>query len=108
MLATLVAKPFDKPGWVYEEKYDGDRVLAYKEGERVRLLSRNAKDRTQRFPEIVAAIEKLQPALLLLDGEMVVFDKEGVSRFQLLQQGKGEPVYAVFDCLYADGKDLRR
>jgi len=108
MLATLVAKPFDKPGWVYEEKYDGDRVLAYKEGELVRLLSRNAKDRTQRFPEIVAAIEKLQPASLLLDGEMVVFDKEGVSRFQLLQQGKGEPIYAVFDCLYADGKDLRR
>jgi ATP-dependent DNA ligase len=28
MLATLVPKPFDKPGWVYEEKYDGDRILA--------------------------------------------------------------------------------
>jgi bifunctional non-homologous end joining protein LigD len=107
MLATLVAEPFDKPGWVYEEKYDGDRLLAYKEGERVRLLSRNGKDNTRRFPEITAAVEKLRPATLLLDGEVVVFDRQHVSRFQLLQQGKGEAVYAVFDCLYADGKDLR-
>jgi len=38
---------------------------------------------------------------------VVVFDRQRVSRFQLLQQGKGAPVYAVFDCLYADGKDLR-
>jgi bifunctional non-homologous end joining protein LigD len=108
MLATLVAQPFHRSDWVYEEKYDGDRMLAYKEDERVRLLSRNAKDRTAKYPEIAAAIEKLRPASLLLDGEVVVFDRKGVSRFQLLQQGKGEPVYAVFDCLFADGKDLRR
>lgn len=107
MLATLVAEPFDKPGWVYEEKYDGDRLLAYKEDARVRLLSRNGKDNTGRFPEIAAAIEKLRPSTVLLDGEVVVFDRKRVSRFQLLQQGKGEPVYAVFDCLFADGKDLR-
>jgi bifunctional non-homologous end joining protein LigD len=108
MLATLVAKPFHRLGWVYEEKYDGDRMLAYKEDEHVRLLSRNAKDRTTKYPEIAAAIERLRPASLLLDGEVVVFDRKGVSRFQLLQQGKREPVYAVFDCLFADGKDLRR
>lgn len=108
MLATLVAEPFDKPGWVYEEKYDGDRVLAYKEGDRVRLLSRNGKDRTGRFPRIAAAVRSLKPVTLLLDGEVVVFDKKEVSRFQLLQQSKGEPVFAVFDCLFRDGKDLRR
>jgi len=107
MLATLVAEPFDKSGWVYEEKYDGDRLLAYKEARRVRLLSRNAKDRTTQFSKIVAAIEKLRPTTLLLDGEVVVFDRRRVSRFQLLQQGKGEAVYAVFDCLYVDGEDLR-
>jgi ATP dependent DNA ligase domain len=45
MLATLVAEAFDKPGWVLEEKYDGDRILAYQEGNRVRLLSRNGKGR---------------------------------------------------------------
>jgi bifunctional non-homologous end joining protein LigD len=108
MLATLVAEAFDKPGWVFEEKYDGDRILAYKEGNRVRLLSRNGTDRTDRFPGIAAAIASLPPPRLLLDGEVVVFDKKGVSRFQLLQQRHGDPVYAVFDCLFHDGKDLRR
>ena len=58
MLATLVAKPFDEPGWVYEEKYDGIRVLAYKEGKHVSLLSRNDIDRTGDFPEVVAAVAK--------------------------------------------------
>jgi bifunctional non-homologous end joining protein LigD len=108
MLATLVPQPFDKPGWVYEEKYDGDRILAYKEDDRVQLLSRNGKDKTENFPGIAAAIRLLQPVTLLLDGEVVVFDKKEVSHFQLLQQEKGEPVYAVFDCLFLDGKDLRR
>jgi bifunctional non-homologous end joining protein LigD len=108
MLATLVRKPFDKPGWVYEEKYDGIRILAYKEGKNVRLLSRNDIDRTKGFPKIVDAIRTLKPSTLLLDGELVVFDSKNVSRFQLLQQGKGEAVYAVFDCLYEQGKDLRR
>ena len=108
MLATLVSEPFDKPGWVYEEKYDGDRMLGYKEADRVRLLSRNGKDRTGRFPGIAEAIRILRPPTLLLDGEVVVFDRKGVSRFQLLQRDKGEPVYAVFDCLFHEGKDLRR
>lgn len=62
---------------------------------------------TPRFPKIVGAARELRPATLLLDGEVVVFDRKRVSRFQLLQQGKGEPIYAVFDCLYVNGKDLR-
>ncbi|MGO9933761.1 MAG: non-homologous end-joining DNA ligase [Steroidobacteraceae bacterium] len=107
MLATLVAAPFDRPGWVFEEKYDGDRILAYKEGTQVQLLSRNGKDRTERFPRVAAILAALSPVTLLLDGEVVAFDGEGVSRFQLLQRRKGEPVYAVFDCLFQDGKDLR-
>ncbi len=108
MLATLVAEPFHTPGWVYEEKYDGIRLLAYKEGKRVLLLSRNDLDRTASFPEVAAAIAKLRPASLLLDGEVVVFDRKKVSRFQLLQQSKEKRVYAAFDCLYANGKDFRR
>jgi bifunctional non-homologous end joining protein LigD len=107
MLATLVPEPVNRPGWVYEEKYDGDRILAYKEGDRVLLLSRNQKDRTERFPGIVAAINALRPRTLLLDGEVVVFDRKGISRFQLLQQNGGDFVYSVFDCLFHDGKDLR-
>ncbi len=108
MLATLVREPFHKPGWVYEKKYDGYRILAYKEGARVRLFSRNAIDRTARFSAIAAAITALRPTTLLLDGEVSVFDREGVSRFQLLQNfDTGKSVFAVFDCLYKNGKDLR-
>jgi bifunctional non-homologous end joining protein LigD len=107
MLATLVAEPFRKRGWVFEEKYDGDRLLAYKDRDRVRLLSRNGKVRTRGFPRIAAAIASLRSQTLILDGEVVVFDSKGVSRFQLLQQDNAEAVYAVFDCLFHDGKDLR-
>lgn len=107
MLATLVDKPFTRPNWVFEEKYDGVRMVAYKEGAKVSLISRNAIDRTARYPEIATAIEKLKPKTLVLDGEVVVFDARKVSRFALLQQSKGQPQYAIFDCLYVNGKDLR-
>ena len=107
MLATLVDEPFHRPGWVYEEKYDGYRILAYKEGDRVTLLSRNGKNRTETFADVAQAIATLPDAVLLLDGEVVAFDRKLVSRFQLLQQGEVPQVYAVFDCLYRNGKDLR-
>lgn len=107
MLATLVAEPFDQPGWIFEEKYDGDRFLAYKDGSRVKLVSRNGKDRTNRFPAIANAIRQLSARSLLLDGEIAVFDRAGVSHFQSLQKSAGTPVYAVFDCLYREGRDLR-
>jgi bifunctional non-homologous end joining protein LigD len=107
MLATLVPEPFHRPGWVYEEKYDGYRILAYKEGRRVVLLSRNGKDRTESFSDVSRAIETLPDRTLLLDGEAVAFDRRLVSRFQLLQQGETPIVFAVFDCLYRSGEDLR-
>ncbi|MDQ5857820.1 MAG: non-homologous end-joining DNA ligase [Acidobacteriota bacterium] len=106
MLATLVDEPFHRKGWVYEEKYDGYRILAYKEGKEVTLYSRNAKDRTETFSEVARAIAGLADRALLLDGEAVAFDRKLVSRFQLLQQGEST-VYAVFDCLYRNGRDLR-
>jgi bifunctional non-homologous end joining protein LigD len=108
MLATLVDSPFNKPNWIYEEKYDGVRMLAYKEGAKVSLFSRNAIDRTERYPKIAEAIAKLKPDTLALDGEIVIFDADKVSRFQFLQKGDGRPVFALFDCIYRDGKDLRK
>ena len=107
MLATLVREPFDQPGWLYEEKYDGYRILAYKEGAAVTLMSRNAYDRTETFAAVAQGVAALPFRTLLLDGEVVVFDSRGVSRFQLLQNLKAQPRYAVFDCLYKDGRDLR-
>src|SRR5262249_36373904 len=96
MLATLVPAPFHRRGWVYEEKYDGYRILAYKEGDRVTLLSRNAKDRTATFADVAHAVARLPARSLALDGEVVGFDPQLVSRFQLLQQGSVPLVYMVF------------
>ena len=60
MAPTLVRPPFHRDGWVYEEKVDGWRILAYKDGPRVRLISRNAVDHTARFRELAAAIARLR------------------------------------------------
>ena len=108
MLATRVAEPVHRAGWVYEEKYDGYRLLAYKEGGRVTLLSRSQKDRTGSFPDIARAVGRLPARSACLDGEAVAFDRRLVSRFQLLQRGRAPPLYAVFDCLWVDGRDMRR
>jgi len=108
MLATLVDAPFHEPGWVYEEKYDGIRIIAVKQGKRVQLLTRNDIDRTADFPAVAAAIAALPAPSLMLDGEVVVFDAHGISRFQLFGgDGRRQPVYVVFDLLFARGRDLR-
>jgi bifunctional non-homologous end joining protein LigD len=107
MLASLVPKPFDRSGWVYEEKYDGYRILAYKEGAKVTLLSRNQHDRTATFAVVASAIGQLRERTVLLDGEVVAFDSKGVSRFQLLQRGDVSQRFAVFDCIYRNGRDFR-
>ncbi len=107
MLPTLVSTPFNKPGWIYEEKYDGYRILAYKEGDKTTLFSRNGRDRTATYPEVADSVAMLAGRTLLLDGEIIAFDNRRVSRFQLLQEGEVSPLYAVFDCLYRDRCDLR-
>jgi len=56
MAPTLVREPFHRDGWVYEEKVDGWRMLAYKDGARVRLVSCNGRDHTRRFASIAAAV----------------------------------------------------
>jgi bifunctional non-homologous end joining protein LigD len=108
MLATLAEEPFTRPNWIFEEKYDGVRMWAYKEGKQVTLISRNGIDRTARYPTIANAVKMLKTATLALDGEIIASDAKKVSRFQYLQQGKGNLQFAVFDVAYANGKDLRR
>ncbi len=112
MAPTLIAQPFHQPGWIYEEKYDGWRMLAYKKGRGVRLMSRAGRDLTRRFPELATAVAALRASTLLLDGEVAVFDPSLISRFEWLRRRpKSETatpaIYMVFDCLYARAKDLR-
>jgi bifunctional non-homologous end joining protein LigD len=108
MLASLAREPFQRKGWVFEEKYDGYRIVAYKEGKAVQLYSRNAIERAARYPHIAAAIGALPAKTLVLDGEAVVFDRGQVSRFQLLQRTSADAVFVAFDILFLNGKDLRR
>jgi bifunctional non-homologous end joining protein LigD len=112
MVATLVHEPFHRDGWVYEEKVDGWRILAYKNNRRVRLLSRKGVDHTDRFPELAGAVGKLKPASLILDGEIAIFDKNLVSQFNLLHDADPAivctpPILVVFDCLWSGRRDLR-
>jgi bifunctional non-homologous end joining protein LigD len=112
MLATLSKDVVDGPEWVFEEKYDGIRAIAERKGERVRLLSRTGQDLTEGFAEVVDAIRALPDDDLVLDGELVVFDKGGVSRFQLLQRRgidpRVRPIYVVFDVLRSKGRDVMK
>jgi ATP-dependent DNA ligase len=91
-----------------EEKYDGYRILAYKQGRRVRLISRRGRDWTQEFRDVAKAVAQAPARTAILDGEVVVFDRRLVSRFELLRDRAGPLIYPVFDCLYLDGCDLRR
>src|SRR4051794_27138211 len=91
MAATLTQERFTGPDWVFERKYDGIRLLAFKHGRDVRLLSRNQLP--QNSPAIAEAIASLPVRDLILDGE-ITWDK--ASR------------YYVFDILWLDGRDLMR
>ena len=95
MLATLTDKPFSDPDWVFERKLDGVRCLAFRDGGAVRLLSRNRKPLTDRYPELVLALERQRTARFIVDGEIVAF-KDGVSSFERLQGrlGLADPVRA--------------
>ena len=111
-LATLVAAPPPGDAWVHEIKLDGYRILLRVARGRVRLLTRNRQDWTERFPAAVEAAARLPVKEALLDGEIVVFDAAGVSSFQALQQAVGRGagrslVYVAFDLLFLDGRDLR-
>jgi bifunctional non-homologous end joining protein LigD len=76
MQPTLVPEPFHRDGWVYEEKVDGWRILAYKDGPRVRLLSRNGVEHTRRFGDLAAALAKLSARTAVLDGEIAIYDDQ--------------------------------
>jgi bifunctional non-homologous end joining protein LigD len=110
MIPTQVPEPFHRDGWVYEEKVDGWRILAYKDGARARLLSRTGVDHAKRFREVAAAVASLAPATLVLDGELAIFDEQLRSRFDWLRRGAtadalATPVFIAFDLLYRGGKD---
>ena len=122
MLATPVEKPFDDPEWLFEIKWDGYRAVAFIEGGKSRLVSRNQNNLTGQYPELQELPTFVKARTAVLDGEVVALDDEGRSSFSLMQQRTGlrsagrrtapradvPIVYYLFDLLYLDGYDLRR
>ena len=121
-LATLGEQPFSDPAWLYEIKYDGVRVLASRDGDRVTLYGRSGQDTTSRYPEVVRALRVLPIPRFVVDGEIVALDDVGRSSFQRLQPrmaltdpreiaraaAQWPAVGVFFDCLMLDDRDLRR
>ena len=84
MLATLTDAPFDDKGWIFEDKYDGFRMIAKISSGKVALYSRNGKLFSQSYIEVANALEGVTGDAVI-DGELVALDEQGVSHFQLLQ-----------------------
>lgn len=121
MLAHTAEKPFSHPDWVFEPKLDGLRILAFVQGEKVILRSRNARDVTKNYPSLTKILSSLGLKGAVFDGEVVAFDSRGNISFQQLQKRmnlvnehdialaeKEIPVvYYIFDLLYWDEYDVR-
>jgi ATP-dependent DNA ligase len=75
-------RPPSGPDWIHEIKHDGFRIIARKDGERVRLYSRPGNDFTRRFPLIVETLARLRSRSCIIDGEAVACDDNGVASFR--------------------------
>ena len=95
MAATLTQERFAGPDWIFERKLDGIRVLTFKQGDDVRLFSRNKLPLNDHYPAVVDAIRRLPVREVILDGEATW----GWGRL-----GRGD--YHVFDIVWLDGRDL--
>lgn len=99
--------------WIYEIKFDGVRALTVKTKRTLSLISRSAKDLTEKYPPVVDALHDFPCSEAVLDGEIVAVDEQGRSSFQLLQDyhmpGHKKPpiLYYVFDLLNLNGRDLK-
>jgi len=117
-LATLTKARFSDPAWLYERKFDGERCLAYRSDDRLRLMTRNKQHVNSTYPELAVALAAQDCGDFIVDGEVVAFE-DGRTSFEKLQQRLGVrnpgadlraavPVYFyLFDVLWANGRDVR-
>jgi bifunctional non-homologous end joining protein LigD len=107
-------RPAKKPpagtGWIHEIKHDGFRIVAYRDADRVRLITRNGFDFADRFPLIVESIAALLARSCVLDGEAIAVDDNGLSVFDLIRYRRQDHAVTLcaFDLLELDGQDLRQ
>lgn len=113
MLARLAHSIPEEEDWLYELKYDGYRIVAFVEGNQVRLMTRNGNDYTRRFQPVAGSLIDLAAGrAMVLDGEVAITDSAGKTDFQALQHYMKNPkpqklTYIIFDLLALDGVDLR-
>ena len=101
------AKPFDDADWPFEVKYDGFRSLAYIENGTCTLVSRNEYD-YKRFADLRTALpDQIHAKDAILDGELVLLDGSGKARFYDLMANRGTVVFAAFDLIWLNGRDMR-
>ena len=84
MLAKLTHDPFSDDDWIFERKFDGERCLTFKDGDNVRLMSRNRKELNDTYPELEKALAKQSTKQFVIDGEVVAFEGD-ITSFGLLQ-----------------------
>jgi ATP-dependent DNA ligase len=98
------------PDWIHEIKHDGFRILARRDGNSVRLYTRNGYNFADRFPRIVEAVKTLSVQSCFIDGEAIVVDANGLAVFELLRSCRYNHVamLCAFDLIELDGKNLRR
>ncbi len=109
-LPTKTSTPPSGALWLHEIKHDGFRLVARKDGDRVRLYSRPGNDLTDRFPLIVEALARLRSRSCIIDGEAVACDDAGMSSFDRIRYRRHDAtvfLYA-FDLIEGNGDDLRR
>ena len=108
-LPTRTAQPPLGPSWIHEIKYDGFRLMARRDGGRVRLLTRRGYDWTNRFRLIADAVASLRCRSCHIDGEAVACDDQGAPDFNLLVRNRryGSAQLYAFDLLELDSEDLR-
>jgi bifunctional non-homologous end joining protein LigD len=109
-LPTKASQPPSGELWLHEIKHDGFRVIARKDGAKVRLYSRPGNDLTYRFPLIVVSLARLRSRSCIIDGETVACDDNGVPSFERIRYRRHDAsvfLYA-FDLIELNGDDLRR
>jgi bifunctional non-homologous end joining protein LigD len=109
MMARLQSHLPEESGWEFEVKLDGIRAIGIRNGKSIRLFSRRPRELTEDFPEIANALAKLPPKQFVMDGEIVAFDAEGRTSFQILQNRGQEKIkthFILFDLIQLNGKSL--
>ena len=113
-LATLTDERFSDPEWIFERKLDGVRCLAFRDGPRVQLMSRNRQSLNGNYPEVLDALASQECDKFVVDGEIVAFEGRRTS-FSRLQGrlGIGDPeaaratgipvFYYLFDVMHLSG-----